>query len=800
MSAIRSSSIALLIALMAAPAVAAQQRTTGPAVEGAVYDTVSGKPIPFAVISVAGTGISTLTNLAGRFRVVVNVGEVELEFRKIGFRRQSVIMTVAGNTIVPDVFLTPLPVELATIRVTAMGDDLATRIMRQAIARKNDLLSRIHDYRYDAYVKFILRDLNKDEDSTESIVLITESQTMAYWEQPDKYQETITARRQSSNLDAERNLVSVGQIVNFNKNRIDLEKYSVVSPTADDALQHYRYHILDTLEVSGRRVFRLAIEPKSDVAPLFVGMIDIADSTFDILAIEVGANDVIRFPFIENLRYRQLMHDVGDDHWMPSEIRFSAEVHFGIPIPGFPEHLSFVHSASLRNFRFDEGSPPVGFGEYLVVVDKRADDVDSTEWAERRATPLSATESGAYTRIDSLESLPPSLGAILLTGTATTLLLSNNADFFHFNRVEGAYLGAGWTWRDLSPDFILRAKTGYAFGSEEWQVRLGAQYRLSERRRLWIGATYSDQIVARPTIVSSGYNPTYLALFTKLDPLNYYHEQGFTLSLSTKVVDFTQFRLQYNDSYHRSVPVVTYYSVFNSGRLVRGNQPFDDGRLRSLSASLQYDSRPLLKQKGRDFYLNTLTYTRITLGAEVTKPSLINSDFDFRRYFVRLRRRQRTFNIGLTTIDAVAAIATGTLPAQRYFTVDFGNGVFLQDGGFNTMNERNFSGNRAAMFFVHHDFDRQLFRLSRIPLIRDLPVTLSVHGGAFWTDFVNHTRKLSDDFVLTAPTAYTELGFTIGNLTPMWAPLNFAAGFAWQLSSYDTSKFRFAIGIPSPLQ
>ncbi|MCH7776437.1 MAG: carboxypeptidase-like regulatory domain-containing protein, partial [Gemmatimonadetes bacterium] len=121
MSAIRSSSIALLAALMAAPAVAAQQRATGPAVEGAVYDTVSGKPIPFAVISVAGTGISTLTNRAGRFRVVVNVGEVELEFRKIGFRRQSVIMTVADDTIVPDVFLTPLPVELATIRVTARG-------------------------------------------------------------------------------------------------------------------------------------------------------------------------------------------------------------------------------------------------------------------------------------------------------------------------------------------------------------------------------------------------------------------------------------------------------------------------------------------------------------------------------------------------------------------------------------------------------------------------------------------------------------------------------------------------------
>ena len=156
---------------------------------------------------------------------------------------------------------------------------------------------------------------------------------------------------------------------------------------------------------------------------------------------------------------------------------------------------------------------------------------------------LSEVGRGGNARLYALERVPRSLGAMLLAGTASTLLLSSVADFFHFERVEGAYLGAGWTWRDLSPDLILRAKTGYAFGSEEWQVRLGAQYRLSERRRLWIGGTYSDQVASRPTIVSRGYNPTYLALFTNLDPLNYYYERGFTLSLIPRLVDFTPFRL-----------------------------------------------------------------------------------------------------------------------------------------------------------------------------------------------------------------------------------------------------------------
>ncbi len=672
--------------------------------------------------------------------------------------------------------------------------------MRQAIARKNDLLSRIHDYRYDAYIKFIVRDLAKDRDSAESVFLITETQTTAYWEQPDKYQEVISARQQSSNLPAENNLVSVGQILNFNTNRIDLQKYSVVSPTADDALDHYRYHLLDTLYISERTVFRLAIEPKSDAAPLFVGMIDVADSTFDVLAVDVGANEAIRFDFFENMRYRQRLRDFGEDHWMPEEIHFSGELHVGVPLPGFPEHISFEHAVTLDNFRFDAGDAPATLGEYLVVVDEGADDVDSTSWEEQRSAPLSEVEHGAYTRIDSIENRPRAFGSKLLTGALGTIALSSNPDFFRFNRVEAAYLGAGWTWRNLSPDLILRARLGYSFGREDWQQRYGAQYRLSEGQRLWVGGTYQEQIVSRPTIVSAGSNPTYLALFAKFDPLDYYREKGASFFVSTKLVNFTRLRLQYNDFRQSSAEVVTDYSIFDDEKLQRPNTPIVDGTLRSLSGSISFDSRPLLKQAGRDYYFNSFTYTQLSLGAEYASPSFIKNDFDFLRVFVRLWRRQRTLNMGLTTINAVAGISSGDLPPQRYFTVDFGRGAFVQPNSFTTMNETNFSGNRAAMVYLNHNFDQQLFRRSRIPLLREIPFTVSVHGGVFWTDFVDHTANPSDADVHTAPSAYSEIGFGIGNLTPMIAPFNFAVSFTWQLSSYETDRFEFRLGVPTPGQ
>jgi hypothetical protein len=278
--------------------------------------------------------------------------------------------------------------------------------------------------------------------------------------------------------------------------------------------------------------------------------------------------------------------------------------------------------------------------------------------------------------------------------------------------------------------------------------------------------------------------------------LDYYRETGITISVRTKLFDFTSLQLRYNDFDQSSVPVVSDFSVFSKTKAQRDNPVIVDGRLRALGATFAYDSRPFLKRKGRDFIFNTLTYTTITIGGELASPSFIGNDFDYWRYFLWIHRRQRTLNMGLTTFDGMLGTSSGRLPPQRYFTMDFGNGVFFEGNGFNTLNESNFSGNRAAVLFASHDFDQLLFKKSRIPVVRDLPVTLSVHGGVFWTSFVDHDPNPGDDMIPTAATGYGELGFGIGNLTPFLAPINLSAWFTWQLSDYATKGFTFLIGVP----
>lgn len=766
-------------------------------VVGTVRDSLSGAALRLAIVRVLETGQSVLTDDAGQYRVAAPPGVIHLTVRQIGYAPATLAVNAVGAVTRQDVSLAPAPVALPPVTVNA-PEDPARRIIAAAIARKHELFRRIHDYRYTAAVKFVVRDLGKPADSAASVLVITETRTSAYWEQPDRYQETIVARRQSSNLNAAENLVTVGEIVNFNRERIDLRRYALVSPIADDALEYYDYRLLDTLAVEGHRAFRLAVRPRSDASPLFVGVIDVADTTYDLAAIDLGVNRTVRFNFVRNLRYRQSLRDMGGGRWMPYEIRLDGEVHIGFPHPGLPGDLAFEHVAALGDFRFDEGNRPPDLREFRVVVSAAADHPDSAVWADPRTIPLSIAESSAWARIDSVARRPPSVVARLRDGAAAVAFASADPDFFHFNRVDGPYLGSGNTWRDGS-ELTLDTKVGYATGSERWHYRAGGRVRLAEARRLSAGAWYHDETVNRPTLVSRAYNPTYRALLFRVDPLDYYRERGLTLALDGKLVDFTRLGLRYDDQRQSTLPVVTDYSVFSARRPQRPNPVIVGGTLRSVSATFTYDSRPQLRDPDGDVYLPSLTWTRLMVGAELAAHDVLQGDFSFRRYSFLVQRRQRTLNLGVTTVVAAGGLATGWVPPQRYFAVDFGmRALTFQAGGFNTPRDSNYSGTRALMVTLRHDFDRLLFAKSRLPLIRKLPFTLSVHGGAFWTDFANHPSNPGDSLLVSAPRAYTEVGFGLGNLTPFLSPLDLAVHFTWQLSSYPTRRFQFGIGTTRP--
>ena len=760
----------------------------GAVIRGTVYDEQTGKPVPFATVRVEGTGRSMLANENGQYRLFVPEGEYRLKFSHVAHYSERLSVNATDSVVIQDVQLWPALVQLPGIKVYERAYDPAQKIILEAIARKEEILTKIHAYRFEAYSKLVVRDTAKD--ITSDIMLITESQLISYWEYPHKYKEVVTARKHSSNLQGAEVFTAVGELTNFNQNRLDFFEYSVVSPTAKDALSHYNYYLLDTIYMDGQQVFRLEIEPKSNTDPLFFGTIDIADSSYAVVGVDVGFNEAFDIPYVIDMRYNEHYAQFEDEYWMPIEIRFCGLAK--IPIPGIPT-MSFDYVAALHNFTFNTVHPEGTFDEYVFEVAEDADDVDSAAWNAGQLIPLTPEETKGYQRIDSIANAPKPFYKKLIRWGVGAIYLASGGDqrFFRFNRVEGAYLGASVTLDKLVPNSKLRLKSGYAFSGKYWQHNYGFTYTIPGRQRLTIESEYHDEIRRRPTIISSpNANPTLMAITNKTDPFDYYLEKGFHLSLSSKVVNRTKFTIAYRDYNQYSASNNTEYSLFRETKRHRPNPAIINGKLRSISGHFNYDSRPQWKYKGKERKSWSASYSLLFIVVETASPKFINNDFDFIRYRFSLYRRQRIPRFGSSSIYVYAGASDKNLPPQKYFTVDFGAGLFERDTYFKTVGETNFSGSQAFAVYASHDFGRILFRKSDLPLIRDIPFTLNIHGGAFWTDFKDHPHQQGDDLVHIARKPYSEIGFGIGRITP----LNFKVYFTWQLSNYNTNSFSWTVG------
>ena len=560
---------------------------------------------------------------------------------------------------------------MASAGPVAAQDTTGDSIIAAAIARKHANLSALHDYQYGVATRFLVRDVGKPTDSAVAIAQISETRSAAEWRAPDHYYEMIAARRRVNHLTQVWTTISIADIGNFQRDRIVVAPHALVSPIGDDALSYYHYRLRDTLVVDGARILRLAVTPQSEATAGFAGVIDIRDSTWDVAAMDLGVNDAVRFGLWKSIRYQQRNQDVGEGRWLPTEIRLTGVARLPVPVPRTPRNLAFEQEALFSDFRFAVIQRSREMREVRTVIADDADHPDSTVWLAPGGVPLVDAERPIWGHVDLVGHRPPGFMQRVEQVSRLSRWVTASPDFFHFNRLDGAYVGAGFAWRQ-SLDLSLHAKLGYATGSDRWQYQFGGAVQLSEVERSWVGISYHDETISRPSLGGGVMDRTIPALLYRQDPLDYYSERGVTLSFTTRPIDFTQFTFAYNDQLQGNLANVTDFSLLHTRELPRANGPITAGRMRTLSGDFTWDSRSALRSNGHDSRLTGLTWTRVMLSAEVAAPSVIPDDFSFSRFVIQIERHQRIFRSGITTVSLLGGIGLGTVPPQRYFTIDAG--------------------------------------------------------------------------------------------------------------------------------
>jgi len=767
----------------------AQQRQV--TLSGCVRDIESGEPLPSANIRLIGSAKGTATNREGVYRLLLPEGQHTLVISYVGYRSDTLRIWIDTLDVRRDVYLRRTIIPLSEVVVLGSQRDPAEQIILQAIAKKRKVLSQLQSYRFNAYTKTTFRVKNNRRGEPQDTVIagLLETQTVGYWKFPNQYKEIITARRQSANFSPSQNVFTVGRILNLNDDIIVLGPHRIVGPTAQNALDYYTFTMLDTFAIDDIPVYRIRIAPKSNLQPLLEGTVSVEGRSFMVIDVDVQGNRALDLAPLSNFRFRQRFSLFQNRFWLPVESKVTYLVKLSFP-PAPPvvwEQYSLIYDYDINS------SLPAGvFDKYVLSALPTADQVDSTYWHNVNILPLTTDEEKAYKRIDSLMTHASILTRSIVWLTRLPMALkelplTKLSDFFHFNRVEGAYLGLGLRFRQLVPATIVTLRTGYGLSDNTVKYFFGAEHALKSEGALSLGVEGYRSMSFREgdEFISSG-EITWFSLLGKNDPVDYYLASGWSVFAGGRPFANVSSEIRFRAENHKSQTTNTNFSILRPSSKYRNNPPVTDGQMRSVILALSYDTRKFTDIglfEAPDRSLNSLL---LRFSVEHSDRAKLRSDFEFTRITFSSGLHLRTLSHGATDCYVRLGYALGEPPPQRLYDLYGATSGISHEGFFKTVGVKEYAGDRMASLLVEHNFGSLPFRALGVPLMQDLDFLLT--AGAAWTGIFGASRILQTEQIRTNRNVLVEVGFAVSRLVTF-----FRLDFCWRLTEKAGRNFAITL-------
>jgi hypothetical protein len=251
----------------------------------------------------------------------------------------------------------------------------------------------------------------------------------------------------------------------------------------------------------------------------------------------------------------------------------------------------------------------------------------------------------------------------------------------NYNRVDGFQPSLGLKYND--PDSLLPSawiEGGYAFASDRWRFKAGMEQNLWRSKSLSISGEYYRRLASDDDRLVGNCENTLFALLAREDFKDYYEAEGGIARV--KITPMKNLKLSFSvrgeqTNWLESHPHL--WSVFCGDKLfsenfntvepmfrAKGIQEIDTSTIVSLSSEFDYASRDSSRIFDRSSW-------RIQGAFQWSNPDL-GSDFDFRRYWVSVRRYQETTRRTMLILTGTVGASDGYLPMfQRFYLGGLGS-------------------------------------------------------------------------------------------------------------------------------
>ena len=728
-------------------------------VRGRVTD-MKGNPLSFASVVFKGTTVGMMTDEEGLFSLETREAVDTLQVMMMGYISQERAVKRAAYS-EHHFKLQTADFAIDQVVVTP-GENPAFPILDRVIERKKRNNPDHYDsYTTETYTKMELGLTNIKEEfknkrmqrnfgfifeyvDTSALTgrrylpaMISETKADYYHAlSPSVDREVIRANRVSGVEDTFSIAQFTGQMpgnVNFYHNFIDIFNVRFASPLADGGRMFYNYFLIDSLEIEGRKSYKIRFHPRSLASPVLDGEMHIDAESYALKNVSARLPRRSNINWIKHLVLENENEPVDSLHWMRRRDRVQAE--FTISMRDSSKLTSFIgtREVAYSNTRIGVEIPEeVLRMDNNVYVEAREEVQDDAFWNEVRPYALSEREQGIYHMVDSIQRAP--LYRNIYTTINMFIVGHYNTKYIgigpyyklaSFNDLEGfrPQLG-GRTTANFSRRVRLSAYGAYGTKDERWKGGAGAELMFGKRltRKLTIRGAHDvmqlgagANALTESNILSSIFSRGDQRL-SMVDRGEIQYEHEWIHGVSTFLTG--QMRRIYSNRY---VPMALL------GDEVRLIESVDDA---SVSVGVRLSKNEKIYRSAFDKNSLGSIYPILTLSATAGLKNVLRDSPEYYRVDGSIFYRPELPPLGHSEIMLQAGQIWGDVP-YPLLKLHEGNGTYFYDPyAFSCMDYYEFASDRWVACFFEHHFGGVL--LGKIPLLKRLKLREVLVAKGVW--------------------------------------------------------------------
>lgn len=716
-------------------------------VRGKITDAKTGEPLPLVNVVFKGSFVGVTTDFDGVYSIETREAVEELQASFVGYIPQSrKVVPGAYNTI--DFKLESQSFDLEEIKVTP-GENPAHAILRKVSQnKKKNNPDRIQSYFCNTYTKMELdltnvkpgfknKKLQKnfgfifDHIDTSVVtgkaylpVMISEASADYYFRKSPSLSREIVKASRISGIEEDYTLAQfTGHLhANFNlyDNYIDIFEVRFASPLSDHGLMYYKYFLVDSMQIEGRKTYKIRFHPKSFSTPVLDGEVNIDSLSWALQSAHVKMMKGLNVNWIRHLVLENTNQLLADSVWFPKQDRlfadFSIVMSDSSKVVSFLGHRQVDYSHVVLNPVIPEKVLKL---DNNVIIDKAVLKNDDSYWDTIRPYALSKQEKEIYQMVDSIKNVPLyqniyTVISTIMGGYYDTKYVGIGPYYKlgSFNKLEGVRFQLGVrTTEDFSKKIRLFGHAAYGTKDENFKGGGGFTYSFKELPTSQLTLAFKHDVLQ----LGAGVNA-----FTTGNILSSVFSRGNNDRLSM----VNQWDMQFEQEWRQGVSntlAVQIRDVFPS-RYVPFVKP-DGGAMKSIQSTIlrlntRLSKNEIVIRKTFDKYSMGSDYPIVGVDLFMGVKGLFKNDYEFYRLEGNISYNFPVSPLGKSYMVLSGGKIFGKVP-YPLLKLHEGNATYFYDQyAFSCMNYYEFASDLWASFIWEHHFKG--FFLGKIPLMKRL--------------------------------------------------------------------------------